>query len=131
MQVGITGTSDKNISSLNTQNVLFGMLPLDPQFEGELAKNLKEELVKAQKNPDQMQAILHQMKKLKSDANLANGPSRTRIPLPAPSASQMSAEIEKVKEASKKVALGRSSLPSVCCFTFHNTYEGLLCLFQD
>ena len=55
---------------MNSQPVLWGALALEPSFENELAKHLKEELIKAQRNPDQMQSIMHQLKKLKSEGRI-------------------------------------------------------------
>ena len=116
--------SDKGSTSVNQTPVQWGNLPLDPQFEQELSKNLKEELVKAQRNPDQMQSILHQLKKLKNEPSQVS-PLRTRIPLPPNTPSTTAAEIEKFKEMSKKANISKTQLPSICCYTFHNTYEGL------
>jgi hypothetical protein len=58
-------------SSVNNQQILWGTLPLDPNFETELAKQLKDELAKVQKYPDQMQSLIHQIKKLKEGGSIA------------------------------------------------------------
>ncbi|KAM0671825.1 Transcription initiation factor TFIID subunit 5 [Ordospora colligata] len=42
-----------------------------------------------------------------------------------PNSSQIHAEIEKLKDLCKRVAVNRNNLPSICCYTIHNTYEGL------
>ncbi|KAG5859084.1 WD40 associated region in TFIID subunit NTD2 domain-containing protein [Encephalitozoon hellem] len=42
-----------------------------------------------------------------------------------PNASQINAEIEKLKDLCKRVAVNKNNLPSICCYTIHNTYEGL------
>ncbi|KAI9018302.1 WD40 repeat-like protein [Hyaloraphidium curvatum] len=52
-------------------------------------------------------------------------PSRDRIPLPASKFSDISTKIAALVEASKAVNTGPQSLPSVCCYTFHNTYGNL------
>lgn len=42
-----------------------------------------------------------------------------------PNASQIKAEIEKLKDLCKRVSVNKNNLPSICCYTVHNTYEGL------
>ena len=42
-----------------------------------------------------------------------------------PNASQINAEIEKLKDLCKRVSVNKNNLPSICCYTIHNTYEGL------
>lgn len=42
-----------------------------------------------------------------------------------PNASQIIAEIEKLKDLCKRVSVNKNNLPSICCYTVHNTYEGL------
>lgn len=44
-----------------------------------------------------------------------------------PSPSQISAEIEKLKDLCKRVSLNKNYLPSICCYTVHNTYENMTC----
>ncbi|EOB11141.1 Transcription initiation factor TFIID subunit 5 [Nosema bombycis CQ1] len=44
-----------------------------------------------------------------------------------PNASQIIAEIEKLKDLCKRVSVNKKNLPSICCYTVHNTYEGLTC----
>lgn len=44
-----------------------------------------------------------------------------------PNATFIISEIEKLKDLCKKVSVGRSYLPSICCYTVHNTYDGLTC----
>lgn len=44
-----------------------------------------------------------------------------------PSPSQIEAEIEKLKDLCKRVSLNKNYLPSICCYTVQNTYEGLTC----
>lgn len=69
---------------------------------------------------DQFLALL---KKKKSE----NAPSQDRIPTPPQGSSQIAAEIEKLRDLAKRINVGRSHLPSVCCYTVHNTFEGLSC----
>lgn len=42
-----------------------------------------------------------------------------------PNASQINAEIEKLKDLCKRVSVNKNNLPSICCYTVHNSYEGL------
>jgi transcription initiation factor TFIID subunit 5 len=56
-----------------------------------------------------------------------NIPPLERIPVPAQSSSQIANEIEKLRDLSKRINVGKSHLPSICCYTVHNTFEGLSC----
>lgn len=44
-----------------------------------------------------------------------------------PSPSQINAQIEKLKDLCKRVSLNKNYLPSICCYTVQNTYEGMTC----
>jgi len=44
-----------------------------------------------------------------------------------PSPSQIVGEIEKLKDLCKRVSLNKNYLPSICCYTVQNTYEGMTC----
>lgn len=33
------------------------------------------------------------------------------------------AEIDSLKDLRKRISLGSASLPSICCYTFHNTHD--------
>lgn len=44
-----------------------------------------------------------------------------------PSPSQINAQIEKLKDLCKRVSLNKNYLPSICCYTVQNTYEGMSC----
>ncbi|KAI5185216.1 transcription initiation factor TFIID subunit 5 [Nematocida homosporus] len=54
-------------------------------------------------------------------------PPVDRIPCPSPGASQIAAEIEKLRDLSKRVNVSKNQMPSICCHTVHNTFEGLCC----
>jgi transcription initiation factor TFIID subunit 5 len=42
--------------------------------------------------------------------------------------SDIQAEIEALRDSRKRVALGPSSLPSICAYTFHNAQENINCV---
>lgn len=44
-----------------------------------------------------------------------------------PTPSQINAQIEKLKDLCKRVSLNKNYLPSICCYTVQNTYEGMTC----
>lgn len=44
-----------------------------------------------------------------------------------PNANYINAEIEKLKDLCKKIGVNKSNLPSICCYTVHNTYDKLTC----
>ena len=47
---------------------------------------------------------------------------------PTSKGSDIQAEIEALRDSRKRVALGPSSLPSICAYTFHNAHENINCV---
>ncbi|EIJ88707.1 transcription initiation factor TFIID subunit D4 [Nematocida parisii ERTm1] len=54
-------------------------------------------------------------------------PAYDRIPLPSPSASHIASEIDKLRDLAKRMNVGKHQMPSICCYTVHNTFETLCC----
>ncbi|XP_077301441.1 uncharacterized protein LOC143922036 [Arctopsyche grandis] len=44
-----------------------------------------------------------------------------------PTPSQIKSQIDKLKDLCKRVSLNKNYLPSICCYTVQNTYEGMTC----
>jgi transcription initiation factor TFIID subunit 5 len=66
---------------------------------------------------DHLETYVLQLKK--------QGEGKARETAHKPNASQINAEIEKLKDLCKRVSVNKNNLPSICCYTVHNTYEGL------
>ncbi|KAJ3108088.1 Transcription initiation factor TFIID subunit 5 [Phlyctochytrium planicorne] len=64
------------------------------------------------------------MKELVSEP-LQDSPMRDNIPMPYPKFTDVTRTIETLKELRNRVKLTAGILPSICCYTFHNTYNSL------
>ena len=128
-EIGITGHTSKEASSINSREILWGNISPDPAVVHEVNKYSKRDF-KNHRQADQIQSLLQQIKKIKSEhsQNASVSPSRGRVPYPTSPHSLVLSEIEKLKELSKKVNLTAKNAPSISCITFHNTYEGLNCV---
>ncbi|KAG2215866.1 hypothetical protein INT45_006353 [Circinella minor] len=139
--IGIAGHEAQQIESFNQQRVQLGEQHMDPAFKEEIERTLKErdtakkESLAADPNAAAVAAttteptvsLLDTFKKVKQEAT-ADGPAFGDIPLPQYRGTDIEAELESLKDLRKRVSLGNASLPSVCCYTFHNTHDGLNCL---
>ena len=52
-----------------------------------------------------------------------DSPSRERIPMPNSKKVDALNEIKRIKDLRHRMPLGPNSLPSICCYTFYNTYD--------
>jgi transcription initiation factor TFIID subunit 5 len=68
---------------------------------------------------DHLEAFVQQLKKSKE---------REAVNIIHPTPSQIVSEIEKLKDLCRRVSVNKNHLPSICCYTVHNTYEGLTCV---
>lgn len=111
----------------NKVKVYYGLLkepdlniPLEE--EDEVADEDKPKKKKPKKDP-----LL--MKKSKNDPN---APSNTRIPLPELKDMDKIEKISAFREAMKRLKLGPDTMPSICFYTFINSYRGVTAIdFTD
>ncbi|XP_067931982.1 transcription initiation factor TFIID subunit 5-like [Watersipora subatra] len=69
---------------------------------------------------------------LKKSKNDPNSPQITRIPLPEMRDMDKLERIQMYKDSLKRVTVGPNSLPSICFYTFLNTFSGVsCCAFTD
>ncbi|KAF9915432.1 Transcription initiation factor TFIID subunit 5, partial [Linnemannia zychae] len=129
--IGIAGHGSHQLATFNQQNVSLGQMPTDPTFREQVEQTLKEEEALAggdtNMNGETPASLLEEYKKVKTEAGV-DSPSRDDIPLPPFKGSDIQAEIEALRDARKRVALGPSSLPSICTYTFHNAQESINCV---
>lgn len=114
VDVGIAGVSE---FTHNKAPVISGVHYISPKVE-ELI--ISEEQYKYE-YLDQFLTIL----KKKRAENAP--PPLDRVPVPAQNGSSIAAEIEKLRDLAKRINVGKQQLPSICCYTVHNAFEGLCC----
>ncbi|KAI9250494.1 WD40-repeat-containing domain protein [Phascolomyces articulosus] len=134
--IGIAGHEAQQIESFNQQRVQLGEQHMDPAFKDEVERTLKERDAARKENAavdptassaEPVVSLLDTFKKVKQEATV-DGPAFGDIPLPQYRGTDIEAELESLKDLRKRVSLGNASLPSICCYTFHNTHDGLNCL---
>lgn len=100
---GLTGADQGNDEPVNLHTHL-------------ISKECEEAILNDEKYKyDHLESFVHSLKKQRDQ----NKPSFY------PNATYILAEIEKLKDLCKKVNLNKNNLPSICCYTIHNTYENL------
>ncbi|KAG0306688.1 Transcription initiation factor TFIID subunit 5 [Dissophora globulifera] len=129
--VGIVGHGTQQLSTFNRQSIVLGPTPADPTFREQVEQTLKEEEALATgdttMNGDTPASLLEEFRKVKTEAGIES-PSRDDVPLPPFKGSDIHAEIEALRDSRKRVALGPTSLPSICAYTFHNAHENINCV---
>lgn len=101
---GLVGPYVENDSPLDLQTSLFTKETEDAILNDEKYKH------------DHLENFVQQFKKQQVSRSVTK-----------PNATFIMAEIEKLKDLCKKVCVGKSYLPSICCYTVHNTNDGLTC----
>ncbi|KAK5822933.1 WD40-repeat-containing domain protein [Linnemannia elongata] len=129
--IGIAGHGTHQLATFNQQSVALGQMPPDAAFREQVEQTLKEEEALAGgdtiMNGETPASLLEEYKKVKTEAGV-DSPSRDDVPLPPFKGSDIQAEIEALRDSRKRVALGPSSLPSICAYTFHNAQENINCV---
>ncbi|KAG0175245.1 Transcription initiation factor TFIID subunit 5 [Apophysomyces sp. BC1034] len=132
--IGITGHQSQQLEAFNRQEIQLGQPQMDPSFREEVEQALKdqenakkEETTENAPNGDASNYLLEAYKKIKQEST-ADGPPFGDIPLPPYRGTDIQAEIDTLKDLGKRISVGSTSLPSICCYTFHNTHDSLNCL---
>ncbi|RUS15873.1 WD40-repeat-containing domain protein [Endogone sp. FLAS-F59071] len=132
--VGITGHPGQQLDVFNQQKVTLGQLPQEAGLREEVEQNLKDEDIRRaqQQGGDHSMngdasSLLDTYKRVKQEAGM-EGPAPGEIPLPPYRGTDVQAELDAIKDLRKRLLFGPGSLPSVCCYTFHNTHDGMTCL---
>ncbi|KAI9306086.1 WD40-repeat-containing domain protein [Cunninghamella echinulata] len=132
--IGITGHQSQHLEVFNQQPVQLGQPPMDPAVKEGIEMILKEEEQEVKdengenviiENPTN--SLLDLFKRVTQESTV-NGPPIGEIPLPPMRGSDIQAEVNKLKDIEKRLPLGHDSLPSICNYTFHNTYDSLNCI---
>ncbi|KAL0080985.1 WD40-repeat-containing domain protein [Phycomyces blakesleeanus] len=132
--IGITGHDSQQIEAFNHQSIQLGQPQMDPSFKEEIEQALKER-DSARKdengenitNGDPVPSLLETFKRVKQES-MTDGPAFGDIPVPPYRGTDIQAEIDSLKDLGKRITLGSTSLPSICCYTFHNTHDSLNCV---
>lgn len=108
-----------------TASLKLGLLPMDPEFQGDLREELMREDQRNPPNDGKLSLVEELDHKIKREES-ADGPTRTDVPLPPPRQRDVLDEVEKIREHRDRFRIegrtgGIGPAVSVCMFTFHNT----------
>ncbi|KAI7900010.1 WD40-repeat-containing domain protein [Cokeromyces recurvatus] len=123
--IGIIGHQAQQIEEFNKQKVQLGLPQLDQSFKEEVEQAIKEQEDESQQ--DDNISLLETFKRVTQE-NTADGPAFGDIPLPPYRGTDITTQIESLKNLTHTIPLNESSLPSICCYTFHNTHDSLNCV---
>ena len=137
------GIPGHNAGSANTEQdpgsavlvrLKLGLLPMEPEFMGEVRARLDEEDARRPPLDGQLSLGQHFDQHIKREES-DDAPRREELPLPATTTREVAMEVQKVKENRDRFRIesrtgGVGPGLSVVMFTFHNTYDrcDLLCL---
>ncbi|KAK9432780.1 WD40-repeat-containing domain protein [Lipomyces doorenjongii] len=133
---GIPGHITGRETRFNQQTIRLGKFPMDERMIREVELRLKEEDSRSQQEHSELgvvpgsKTLMQEFQELHKQEPDADAPVRDILPLPPFNGADVEAEIAAVKDARSRLKIGpiQASLPSVCMYTFHNTYDGLNCL---
>lgn len=120
----VTGSSLQIISGINNKSIFWGRLPEDQDFLDaiEAKKQEMEKNGELQTHERDKEILAERKSMLEAEENM---PPRDRVPLPKFKEEDVSMEILSLQELRNQIKLSRSELPSIACYTFHNTHDAL------
>lgn len=118
---GLTGASAELSSSMNKGKVYWGVSPMDSSIEGALQQRSKVET----RLNEILQGPLAHLKRIYTQSSLNSPPASEQAPKPPPTVVEINAEIDRLRNMAKRVNLSSLSLPSICFYTLHNSFEGV------
>ena len=133
---GIQGHNTNQADDFNTQKVKLAEMPLDKDMQVDVEMELSDEdarqaaaALNAQIPSATEGSLASDFRKIKKEVVDAEQPGRDTMPFPPYRGVDILTEVENVKDARKRIALGPApaALPSVCMYTFHNTHDNLQC----
>ncbi|GAB5585488.1 Transcription initiation factor TFIID subunit 5 [Umbelopsis nana] len=129
--IGIVGHPAQQLDAFNEQEIQLGKMQTDSNFKDEVDQALKEEDAKraggdVAMNGETTPSLFDTYKKVQQE--IPDGPAFGDVPMPPYRGTDIHAEVQAIKDIQKRLALNSTSLPSVCCYTFHNTHDSLNCI---
>ncbi|KAI9755570.1 MAG: hypothetical protein M4579_004218 [Chaenotheca gracillima] len=127
---GSANTSDNAPAVL--PKLRLGQLPMESELLGDVQAELAEEDTKNPPTAGQ-DSLLEEFEKHIKREESEDAPSRNEVPLPPSLARDVAMEVQKVKENRDRFRIdartgGIGAGVSVCMYTFHNTFDGVVSL---
>lgn len=122
---GLTGLSSTHGPvSLNKQPVQWGTVPCDSEAEAFLQQLKPKDPAGRPISHDPLGNAIAQYKKNFSTA-MSNLPDAEVVPRPQSGSAELAAEVHRLKEIASRAQLSSTALPSINCFTLHNSYDAI------
>ena len=121
---GINGLSSTLQNQINTEPLNWGVHSIDPLNESEILRRLRNDLALngSLKTQDQLNNAVNQMRKNLIGTS-ENTPKQIVLSRPQAGAAELSMAVERIKGISNRAILSSTNLPSICCYTIHNSYD--------
>lgn len=121
---GIIGFSPTIQNQINLEFLNWGVYPLDPTNESEILRRLRNDLALSGslKTQDQLSNAVSQIRK-NLIGSIEFAPKHITLPRPQAGAAELNLTVDRIKGISSRAMLSSTNLPSVCCYTIHNTYD--------
>lgn len=117
----------------NLAMLKLGKMQMEHDLEGDVRAELEELDAKSPPEPGEPSYVqTHELVNIKQEED-DDGPTRTEIPYPAPTARDVAMEVQKIRENRDRFKIetrtgGIGPGVSVCMYTFHNTSDSITCL---
>lgn len=121
---GIIGLSLTLQNQINMEPINWGVHSLDPMDESEILRRLRNDLALngSLKTQDQLNNAVNQIRK-NLIGSAEHAPKQSALPRTQAGAAELALAVERIKGISNRAMLSSSNLPSICCYTIHNSYD--------
>lgn len=121
----VTGSSFQIIAGINSKPILSSLLPEDQDLLNAIEAKMQDIEKSGDLKIHEADRKLFLQRKSMLSGSDDKMPPRDRIPLPRFKEQDVSMEISALQELRNQIKLGRSELPSIACYTFHNTHDAM------
>lgn len=123
---GIVGLSSTLQNQINLEPLNWGVHPLDPVNEPEILRRLRNDLALngSLKTQDQLNNAVNQIRK-NLIGTIEHAPKQSVLPRPQAGTAELSLTVERIKGIAARAMLNSTNLPSICCYTIHNSYDSI------
>ncbi|RKP37739.1 WD40-repeat-containing domain protein [Dimargaris cristalligena] len=130
--IGLVGVTNGQLAQFNQERLTLGHRSVDPELRTEVEQTLKD-IQNRQPDAPEMDVdtpmvgtLLQDLQKIKKEP-LTDAPGLQDVPFPPHKTFDVKEQLRQLADVRKTVSLSREALPSICCYTFHNTYDSLNC----
>ncbi|KAJ1974924.1 Transcription initiation factor TFIID subunit 5 [Dimargaris xerosporica] len=125
--MGLVGASSAELEQIRQAPLTLGRFPISSALQTDVEQSLKELIPQDAMDVDGSAGdLMRELAKIKKEPG-TDAPAPLDVPYPPHKAADVQVMVQELKDIRKRVALSQEALPSICCYTFHNTYDRLNC----